>query len=198
MSRAAQILSLGSLTPRVHDSAFIAGTLIGDVEIGPRASVWYGCVLRGDVNRIVIGAESNIQDGTVIHTESDSMAQYKSDAAHGSGVAEDEKATRTGAPTIVGAGVTVGHLALLHACTIGDGALVGMGSIVMDGAVVEAGAFLAAGALLPPGKRVPSGELWGGRPAQHMRTLRPAEAKMLAESARRYVALAARYRENHL
>ena len=191
MSRAAQILSLGSLTPRVHDSAFIAGTLIGDVEVGPRASVWYGCVLRGDVNRIVSGAESNIQDGTVIHTESDSMAQYKSGAA-----AKSETGGEAGgAPTLVGAGVTVGHLALLHACTIGDGALVGMGAIVMDGAVVEAGAFLAAGALLPPGKRVPRGELWGGRPARHMRTLRAAEAEMLAESARRYVALAARYKE---
>ena len=150
---AARILAYRGIAPRIHESAFIApgATIIGDVEIGAEASVWHGCVLRGDVNRIVIGARSNIQDGTVVHVESDP----------GGG---DYRETGGGLPTVVGEGVTVGHLALLHACTVGDGALIGMGSIAMDGAIVEAGGFLAAGALLPPGKRLPSGELWGGRP----------------------------------
>ena len=181
---AARILAYRGIAPRIHESAFIApgATIIGDVEIGAEASVWHGCVLRGDVNRIVIGARSNIQDGTVVHVESDP----------GGG---DYRETGGGLPTVVGEGVTVGHLALLHACTVGDGALIGMGSIAMDGAIVEAGGFLAAGALLPPGKRLPSGELWGGRPARLMRGLTEKEARWMVFSAERYVELARNHKQ---
>ncbi|MGR4000786.1 MAG: gamma carbonic anhydrase family protein [Alphaproteobacteria bacterium] len=206
MELGAQLLSLGGLAPRVHESAFIArgAVLIGDVEVGAESSIWYGCVLRGDVNRIVVGSRTNIQDGTVIHAESDSAARYRSSAGDDTGDTGDSGGSfltssgRSGSPTVIGDGVTVGHMALLHACCIGDGALVGMGSIVMDGAEVELGSVLAAGSLVSPGKRVVSGELWAGRPARRMRALRDEERLMLTESALRYVALAARYREEGL
>ena len=125
--------------PRIHQTAFVApgACLIGDVEIGPGASVWYNCVLRADLNRIVVGARSNVQDGTVIHVE-----------PH--------------LPTLIGEDVLVGHMALLHACSVEERAFVGMGSIAMDGAVIGAGAMLAAGALLGPGKTVPAREIKGG------------------------------------
>jgi carbonic anhydrase/acetyltransferase-like protein (isoleucine patch superfamily) len=125
-------------TPKIHPSAFIAETavIIGDVEIGPETGVWYGAVIRGDVNRIRIGAHTNIQDGCVIHVDSE--------GEHWEGI-----------PTLIGDNVTIGHKALLHACTIESDAFVGMGSIVLDGAVVESGGMLAAGAMLTPKKRIP-------------------------------------------
>ncbi len=151
---AASIITLNGHTPRIHPSAFIAPgcRIIGDVEIGEGASIWYNCVLRGDVNAIRIGARSNIQDGTVIHCDSD-------------------KGGMVGFPTIIEDDALVGHMCMLHGCTVGSNALVGLGSIVMDGCVVEAGAMLAAGAMLTPGKAVPSGQMWGGRPARFMREL---------------------------
>jgi carbonic anhydrase/acetyltransferase-like protein (isoleucine patch superfamily) len=134
------ILPYAGKTPRIHPTAWIAPTavIIGDVEIGPETGIWYGCVVRGDVNEIRIGARTNIQDGTVIHV-----------AAEGQG-------------TYIGDEITVGHMVLLHACTVESNAFVGMKSCVMDGSYVERHAMVAAGALLTPGKRVPSGELWGG------------------------------------
>jgi gamma-carbonic anhydrase len=148
------IITLHGQTPRIHRSAFIAPgcRIIGDVEIGEGASIWYNCVLRGDVNAIRIGARSNVQDGTVIHCDSD-------------------KDGRGGLPTIIAEGALVGHMAMLHGCTIGANALVGLGSIVMDGCVVEDDAMLAAGGMLTPGKTVPSFQMWGGRPARFMREL---------------------------
>src|SRR6187549_4283365 len=114
-------------SPRIHATAFVApgACLIGDVEIGPDASIWYNCVLRADLNRIVVGARSNVQDGTVIHVE-----------PH--------------LPTLIGEDVLVGHMAILHACTVADRAFVGMGAIALDGSRIESGAMLAAGALLGP------------------------------------------------
>ena len=134
--------------PRIHPTAFVApgACLIGDVEVGPGASVWYNCVLRADLNRIVVGARSNVQDGTVIHVE-----------PH--------------LPTLIGEDALVGHMAILHGCTVADRAFVGMGSITLDGARIEAGAMLAAGALLGPGKVIPPRELWAGRPARLMRAI---------------------------
>ena len=148
------IIPLHGKTPRIHSSAFIAAgcRIIGDVEIGPDASVWYNCVIRADVNRIVIGAGSNVQDGTVIHCDSDAGG-------------------RVGYPTIIDDGVLIGHMAMLHGCHIGANALVGLGSIVMDGCVLEADSMLAAGAMLTPGKRIGSLQMWGGRPARFMREL---------------------------
>lgn len=141
--------------PRIHDSAFIAPgcRIIGDVEIGADVSIWYNCVIRGDSNHIRIGARSNIQDGSVIHC--DSPKPRRPD----------------GFPTIIGEDVLVGHMVLLHGCTLEDRAFVGMGAMVMDGARVSNDAMLAAGALLSPGKVVPPRELWMGRPAAFGRIL---------------------------
>jgi gamma-carbonic anhydrase len=148
------IITLHGNTPKIHPSAFVAPgcRLIGDVEIGEGASIWYNCVLRGDVNAIRIGARSNVQDGTVIHCDSD-------------------KGGMKGWPTIIEDDALVGHMAMLHGCTVRTNALVGLGSIVMDGCVIEAGGMLAAGGMLTPGKIIEAGQMWGGRPARFMRDL---------------------------
>lgn len=143
--------------------------VIGDVEIGDGANIWYNCVVRGDVNDIKIGARTNIQDGTVIHVSSTLQGTY------------------------IGADVTVGHMALLHACTVEDAAFIGMQACVMDGAYVESGAMVAAGALVTPGKRIPAGQLWAGSPARFMRELTAEEKAYIPYSAKHYVELAARY-----
>ncbi|AUW57194.1 gamma carbonic anhydrase family protein [Sphingobium sp. SCG-1] len=150
----ASIIALNGIAPRIHETAFIAPgcRIIGDVEIGEGASIWYNCVIRGDINQVKIGARTNIQDGTVIHCDSDK---------DGSG----------GFPTIIGADVLVGHMVMLHGCTLEDRAFAGLGTIVMDGCVIESDGMLAAGALLTPGKRLPSRQLWSGRPAKFMRDL---------------------------
>jgi carbonic anhydrase/acetyltransferase-like protein (isoleucine patch superfamily) len=158
-------------TPKIDASAFLAETAvaIGNVEVGPRSGIWYGVVLRGDVHEIRIGAGTNIQDGSIVHC------------------------TRGRFGTYVGSNVTVGHLAILHGCTVEDGAFIGMKACVMDGAVVESGAMVAAGALVTPGKRVPKGELWAGSPAKFMRPLKPEEVAELTDSPARYAELAAEY-----
>jgi carbonic anhydrase/acetyltransferase-like protein (isoleucine patch superfamily) len=147
------ILPFGGKTPKIHDTAFIApgAVIIGDVEIGPQTSIWYNVVVRADINAIRIGARSNVQDGSVIHVESN----------YGDG----------GHPAIIGDDVLIGHMAIVHGCTLLDRAFVGMGAIVMDGCVIEGDAMLAAGAMLTPSKRLPSRQLWSGRPAKYMRDL---------------------------
>lgn len=149
------IISVYGKTPKIHDSAFIAPgcRIMGDVEIGPDASIWYNCVIRGDINRIVIGARSNIQDGTVVHCDS------------------PKAGNPAGFPTIIGDDVLIGHMAMIHGCTLEDRAFIGLGSIVMDGCVVESDGMLAAGAMLTPGKRLGGGQLWTGRPAKFAREL---------------------------
>ncbi|MDB5413446.1 MAG: gamma carbonic anhydrase family protein [Rubritepida sp.] len=158
--------------PVVHARAWVAPTaaVIGDVEIGEDSNVWYHCVLRGDSNFIRIGARTNIQDGTIIHVNSGSF------------------------PTFIGNDVTVGHAAIIHACTLEDRAFVGMGATVLDGATVEAGGVLAAGSVLPPGKRVPALELWMGNPAKLVRVLTPEQRAGFDTTAPHYVELAARHR----
>lgn len=153
-----RIIPLEGKTPVIHDSAFIAPgcQIIGNVEIAEGASVWFNCVLRGDVNHIRVGARSNIQDGTVVHCDSD---------FDGSG----------GYPTIIGEDVLIGHSCMIHGCTIEDRGFVGLGAIVMNGGVIESEAMLAAGAMLTPGKRIPAGQLWAGRPARYLRDLSPEE-----------------------
>lgn len=162
-----------NITPRIDDSAFIAenAVIIGAVEIGAEASIWYNCALRGDVNDIKIGARTNIQDGTIIHVSSTTQGTY------------------------IGDDVTVGHMALLHACTIGDRAFIGMKACVMDDAIVEEEAMVAAGALVTSGKRVPRHQLWAGSPARFMRNLTPEEINFLKFSAERYVALSRSYKK---
>ncbi len=164
------IITLNGHTPRIDPSAFVAPgcRIIGDVEIGPKASIWYNCVLRGDVNAIRIGARSNVQDGSIIHCDSD-------------------KGGMKGWPTIIEEDALIGHMAMLHGCTIGRNALVGLGSIVMDGCVLEPDSMLAAGAMLTPGKRVASGQMWGGRPAKFMRDLQSEWAAANAMGVAHYV-----------
>ena len=166
------------VTPTIASSAFVAETavVIGDVVIGEEASIWYGCVLRGDGNLIRVGARTNIQDGTVVHIN-------------------HEWEGAAGTKTTIGADITIGHMALIHACTLEDGCFVGMKACVMDGAVVESGAMVAAGALVTPGKRVKRGELWAGSPARLMRPLTEKELKYFSYTAQHYCELAASYRK---
>jgi len=168
------ILPYKGIAPQIHESAFIApsASIIGDVDIGEGANIWYGCTLRGDVNDIKIGARTNIQDGTVIHVTTDFSGTY------------------------VGDDVTVGHNAILHACTVEDFGFVGMGACVMDGAVVEGFSMLAAGALLTPNKRVPKGQLWAGSPAKYMRDLTQKELDYIKWSAPHYVDLGQEHKKN--
>jgi carbonic anhydrase/acetyltransferase-like protein (isoleucine patch superfamily) len=174
------ILPFHNFRPRIGAGAFVAPTaaVIGDVEIGEESGIWFGCVLRGDGNAIRIGPRTNIQDGTVIHVNSE----------------KDGGRGKHGFACLIGADVTVGHMALLHACTLEDGSFVGMKACVMDGAFVETGGMVAAGALVTPGKRVRKGELWAGSPAKPMRPLTPAEAEMFQWTADHYVERARTYR----
>ncbi len=167
--------------PRIAPDAFVAqnAVIIGDVEIGPRASIWYGCVLRADTNSIRVGAETNIQDGTVIHVNHSPEGMAR--GAHGYAVD-------------IGARVTIGHMVLVHACTLAEGSFVGMHASVIDGAYVETGAMVAAGALVTPGKRVKGGELWAGRPARPMRALSADDLREFEETVRHYCEMAERYR----
>ncbi len=158
--------------PRIAASVFLAeGTVVvGDVEIGERSSLWFGTVVRGDVNHVRIGARTNVQDMSVVHVTS---------GTH---------------PTVIGDDVTVGHRAVLHGCTINDRCLVGIGAIVLDGAVVGPDAMVGAGALVPPGMVVPPGTLVLGAPAKVKRPLTPDELGHLRASAAHYAGYAARYR----
>jgi carbonic anhydrase/acetyltransferase-like protein (isoleucine patch superfamily) len=151
----ATILPLHGKAPRIHQSAFIApgARVVGDVEIGPEASIWYNCVVRADVNRIVIGARTNVQDGTVIHCESPSEKHPD------------------GFPTLIGEGVLIGHMAMVHGCVLEDRAFVGLGAIVMDGCRIGSDGMLGAGAMLTSGKAIGPRELWVGRPAKPVREL---------------------------
>lgn len=173
------LLSFGGKSPQVDPAAFVApgAQLIGDIEIGPDASIWYNCVLRGDVNRIRIGARTNIQDESVIHVDSPKPG---ADAGH---------------PTLIGSDVLIGHLAMVHGCILHDRAFVGLGAIVMDGCEIESGGMLAAGAMLTPGKRIPAGQLWAGRPAKYVRDLTAAELEAHQAGVAHYVALAKAHRE---
>ena len=170
--------SYQSILPKVPEKVFVADTarVIGDVEIGEGSSIWYGAVLRGDVNKIIIGKQTNIQDNSVIHVAS-----------------EEDGRGKIGYPTIIGNRVTVGHMALLHACRIEDDCLIGMRSVVMDDAVVERGAIVAAGALVTPGKRVPAGQLWAGAPARYVRDVTPIELENIIWSAEHYEKLMLRH-----
>ncbi|MES2507489.1 MAG: gamma carbonic anhydrase family protein [Verrucomicrobiota bacterium] len=156
--------------PAVHDSAFIApgAVVIGAVELGAESSVWYTSVLRGDINRIVVGAQSNVQDGSVLHVSDDH-------------------------PCILGDRVTVGHRAIVHACTVGDEVLVGMGAIILDGAVIGARSIIAAGALVTKGKVIPEGSLVVGSPARVVRALTPEEQAANIQLAHKYVAVSRRF-----
>jgi carbonic anhydrase/acetyltransferase-like protein (isoleucine patch superfamily) len=169
------VLPYRNHVPRIAADAFIAenATVIGDVEIGAQANLWFGVIVRGDVNRIRIGARTNVQDGTMVHC---------------TGMGGDW-------PTIIGDDVTIGHMCVIHGCTLEDGCMVGIKAVVLDGAVVETGAMVAAGALVTPGKRVRKGELWAGSPARKLRDLGPEDLSLIQRLPGRYAALGAEYRE---
>ncbi len=177
------ILTYRGVKPIIDQSAFIASTAIisGDTVIGKNVGIWYGCVIRGDVAKIRIGDGTNIQDNTVIHVTRANHAQNKTGDA--------------GGPTIIGKGVTIGHRAMVHGCTVEDNVLIGMGSIVMDLARVEEYGMLAAGAVLTPGKVVKKGQIWAGNPAKYFRDLTETEINYIKTSADNYIELAMEYKD---
>ena len=158
--------------PRIHPTVYLSENVcvIGDVEIGEDSSVWFGAVIRGDVNYIRIGRRTNIQDNSVVHV------------------------THETHPTIIGDNVTVGHRVILHGCRVGSNVLIGMGAVVMDGVEIEDYVLVGAGALLTPNKKIPSGVLVAGVPAKIVRDLREEEIKLIEESAENYV----RYKNEYL
>ena len=165
------IYQLDQWRPEVHPSAFVADSaqVIGQVSLGAEASVWFGCVVRGDTELISIGAGSNIQDASVLH------ADY-------------------GFPLQVGARVTVGHQVMLHGCCIGDETLIGIGTVVLNGARIGKHCLVGAGALVTEGKEFPDGSLILGSPAKVVRTLTPEQIEGLRASAQHYIENARRYR----
>ena len=157
--------------PVLGRGVFVASgaVVIGQVEIGEDANIWFNTVIRGDVNTIKIGARTNIQDNTTVHVTS------------GTG------------PTVIGSDVTIGHNAVIHACTIEDQCLIGMGSTILDGAIIRSKCFVAAGSVVTPGKEMPSGMMVMGSPAKAVRPLTESELNFLAKSAKDYVATARSY-----
>ncbi|GAA1737225.1 gamma carbonic anhydrase family protein [Isoptericola hypogeus] len=169
----ATVLPFDGHTPEIDPTAWVAptATLVGRVRIGPRASVFYGAVLRGDMDSIELGEGSNLQDNCVVHTD-------------------------TGVPTVIGKGVGVGHGAIVHGATVGDGSLIGMGATLLNGAVVGEGAFVAAGALVREGQEIPAGHLAVGVPARVRGELDGAGAERVRRNAIEYQDLAERHRRS--
>ena len=166
------VFSLDGITPVIAADAFIAPTaaVIGDVVVGSESGIWFHCLVRGDMNKIRIGARTNIQDGTVIHVDSGESSTH------------------------IGDDVTVGHNAVIHACVLKNRAFVGISATVLDGALIEEGGMLAAGGLLTPGKRIGPNELWVGSPAKLLRVMSDEERKKFDRNAEVYRALAKQFR----
>lgn len=166
------IIPYRGLLPKIASTAYIAPTasIIGDVVVDDESSIWFGCVVRGDVNEVRIGKRSNLQDGSVVHVSKD------------------------GSGTYIGDDVTIGHMVLIHAATLESGCFIGMHATIMDDCVVEQGSMLAAGALLTPGKRVGAGQLWAGSPARYLRDLNDGDRHRMAITGPRYIGLGREYR----
>lgn len=167
------IRSFKGIMPNIGQNTYIdnSSVLVGDIKIGNDTSIWPLVAARGDVNHIVIGERTNIQDGTILH------------------VTRKTSSNPNGFPLIIGDDVTVGHQCMLHGCTLGNRILVGMGAIIMDGAVVEDDVFIGAGSLVPPNKTLKSGFLYVGNPVKQARPLKVSEANFLKQSALNYVEL---------
>jgi gamma-carbonic anhydrase len=165
------VFSLDGVSPAIHSDAFIASTaaVIGDVTVGRETGIWFHCLVRGDLAPIRIGAGTNIQDGTIIHVDFD-------------------------APATIGDDVTVGHNAVIHACTIKNRGFVGISATVLDHCIIEEGGMLAAGGLLTPGKVIGPNELWAGSPAKLRRVMDTEEQAKFARNALVYRDLARRFR----
>ncbi len=159
-------------TPKIHPTAWIAenAVIIGDVEIGAHSSVWYNCVIRGDTNYIRIGDETNIQDGTIVHVETD------------------------GGPCLIGNRITIGHAAVVHGCTVKDGALIGIGAKILSYAEIGEEALIAAGALVREKTIVPARIIMAGVPAQEKGTISDSFLERMREGTKHYVDLAREYR----
>ena len=173
------VRSFEGIQPDLHPTVYVdqQALVSGDVKIGADSSIWPMTVVRGDINSIAIGARTNIQDGSVLH------------------VTHDSEFAEGGMPLRIGDDVTVGHKAILHACTIEDRCLIGMGAIVLDGAVVRSGAIVGAGALVPPNKDLQGGYLYVGAPARQVRELTAKEKQFLKYSAEHYVQLKNRHQK---
>lgn len=171
------IRKFNGILPNIGHSTYIdeSAVVIGDVTIGDNVSIWPTTVVRGDVESITIGDDTNIQDGSVLH------------------VTHYGKFTDRGYPLTIGKGVTVGHRAIVHACTIGDYCLIGMGAIIMDDAVIKDYVMLGAGSLVPSGKVLESGHLYVGSPAKSVRPLTDSEREFLVYSSQHYVTLKDKY-----
>jgi carbonic anhydrase/acetyltransferase-like protein (isoleucine patch superfamily) len=165
------IYELDGVAPRIADTAWVAESaeVIGNVELAPDASVWFGATLRGDTELIAVGSGSNIQDGSVLHAD-------------------------FGMPLRIGKQVTVGHQVMLHGCTVGDGSLIGIGAVVLNGAKIGKGCIVGAGALVTEGKEFPDGAMVLGSPAKVVRMLTPEQQADLLRSAEHYVQNAQRFR----
>ncbi|MBP6327850.1 MAG: gamma carbonic anhydrase family protein [Dokdonella sp.] len=171
------VRSYQGILPTLGPRAYVdeQASVIGDVHLGEDASIWPFAVARGDVHHVRIGARTNVQDGAVLH------------------VTHAGPYTGEGFPLIIGADVTIGHAAVVHACTVHDACLIGMQSTILDGAVIGKHSMIGAGAVVSPGKVVGEGELWLGNPARCVRKLSEAEIERLYYSAQHYVRLKDRY-----
>ena len=168
------LLKYRKITPKIDKNVFIApgSYVIGDVKIGSKSNIWFNVVIRGDVEKIRIGNNTNIQDLTMVHC------------------------TTNGCGTQIGSNVTIGHNCVIHDCTIENNSLIGMSSTILDGSVVKRNSMLAAGSLLTQGKIIKSGELWAGKPAKFLRKLSVRETKFIKKSAKRYYQLSQEYLAN--
>jgi carbonic anhydrase/acetyltransferase-like protein (isoleucine patch superfamily) len=166
------IYRLGEKTPQLAHSVWIApnATVIGDVRLAENVSIWWNAVLRGDNDPISIGANTNIQDGSVLHTD-------------------------IGMPLTLGCNITVGHMVMLHGCTVGDGSLIGIKSVILNGAVIGRQCLIGANTLIPEGKVIPDRSLVMGSPGKVVRELTDEQIARLAYSAAHYVENAQRYRQ---
>jgi carbonic anhydrase/acetyltransferase-like protein (isoleucine patch superfamily) len=166
------IMPYKGISPILEEGVFVApaSVVIGDTVLAKNVSVWFNVTIRGDVNYIRIGENTNIQDGTTCHVT------YKTH------------------PLVIGQNVTVGHNAILHGCTVGNSCLIGMGATIMDGAVIEDDCMIAAGAVVTPNKTVKTGEVWSGFPARKMRDMNDDDRSFIAGNAKHYVSLASEYK----
>jgi carbonic anhydrase/acetyltransferase-like protein (isoleucine patch superfamily) len=167
------LIKYKDIFPKIHESVYIAegAYIIGDVSISEESNIWFSSVIRGDVAPVTIGKGTNVQDGVVVHT------------------------SRFNGPTSIGDYVTIGHRAIIHACTLKTHSFIGMGSGIMDNAIIEEFGFVAAGAVVSPGKVVGSKQLWAGVPAKYVRDLTEAEVDHIKKSAINYMKLAEEYKK---